>query len=89
MKKEGLQPNKVTFNELTNAMINKGNASRRAKVWGIVAEVQEADVKPNRVACSILLKCIDANPEEQDIARIMDFIRSMDDPMDDVAIIHR
>ena len=65
MKKEGLQPTRVTFNELTNAMIDKGSAQGRAYVWGIVAERQEADVKPNRVTCSILLKCLDAISKEQ------------------------
>merc|ERR1719191_1323188 len=30
MRKEGLQPNRVTFNELINAMVNKG---RRDQTW--------------------------------------------------------
>merc|ERR1719191_2125055 len=86
MKKEGLQPNKVTFNELMNAMIDRGYAQGRAEVWSIVAEMQEADVKPNRVTCSILLKCLDANSEEQNIARTMDLISNMDEPMDEVLL---
>merc|ERR1719502_773661 len=86
MKKEGLQPNKVTFNELINAMIDKGNAEGRAEVWGVVAEMQEADVKPNRVTCSILLKCLDANSEDQNITRTMDLISNMDEPMDEVLL---
>jgi len=86
MKKEGLQPNKVTFNELINAMIDRGNAEGRVEVWGVVAEMQEADVKPNRVTCSILLKCLDANSEEQNIARTMDLISNMDEPMDEVLL---
>merc|ERR1719272_2637857 len=86
MKKEGLTPTKVTFNELINAMIVKGSEQDRAEVWGTVAEMQEANVKPNRVTCSILLKCLDANSEEQNIARTMDLIRTMDEPMDEVLL---
>merc|ERR1719454_2233664 len=86
MKKEGLQPNKVTFNEIMNAMIDRGNARGRAEVWDVVAEMQEAHVKPNRVTCSILLKCLDVNSEEQNIARTMDLISNMDEPMDEVLL---
>ena len=37
MKKEGLQPTRVNFNELINAMIDKDSAQGRADVQGIVA----------------------------------------------------
>merc|ERR1719454_903302 len=86
MKKEGLQPNKVTFNEIMNAMVDRGNAQGRAEVWSIVAEMQKADVKPNHVKCSILLKCLDAGSEEQHIAQTMDLISTMDEPMDEVLL---
>ena len=53
---------------------------------GIVAEKQEAGVKPNRVTRSTLLKCLDANSKEQNIARTMDLISSMDEPMNEVLL---
>merc|ERR1719299_10507 len=67
-------------------MIERGNGQGRAEVWSIVAEMQEADVKPNRVTCSILLKCLDAKSEEPNIARTMDLISDMDEPMDEVLL---
>merc|ERR1719387_2642916 len=86
MKKEGLQPNKVTFNEFINAMIAKGRAWDFPEVWSIVEEMQEADVKPNRVTCSILLKCLNAHTDMHDITRTMDLINTMDEPMDEVLL---
>jgi pentatricopeptide repeat protein len=56
MAKEGLQPNRVTFNELINAVVNKGGEGRRKQMWDIVDEMRIAEVKPNRVTISILLK---------------------------------
>ena len=53
---------------------------------GIVAGIQEAGVKPNRATWSTLLKCLDANSKEQNIARTMDLISSMDEPMDEVLL---
>ena len=67
-------------------MNDRGNAEGRVEVWGVVAEMQEDDVKPNRVTCSIFLKCLDANSEEQNIARTMDVICNMDEPMDEVLL---
>merc|ERR1719487_2379182 len=49
MKKESLQPNEVTYNELINAMVMKGDARNRAEVWGVLAEMHEANIKPNQV----------------------------------------
>merc|ERR1719473_1789278 len=48
MKRENLQPNRVTFNELINAMVNKGGAGRRDLTWDIVDEMITAGVKPNQ-----------------------------------------
>merc|ERR1719375_1519878 len=86
MKKEGLQPNEVTYNELINAMIMKGDERSRADVWGVVAEMQDANVKPNQVTCSILLKCLNAQSDERNIARTMDLIDTIEESMDEVLL---
>merc|ERR1719272_370825 len=86
MKKESLQPNEVTYNELINAMITKGDFRCRAEVWGVVAEMQQASVKPNQVTCSILLKCLNAHSDERNIARTMDLISTMEESMDEVLL---
>merc|ERR1719183_234489 len=56
MKKEALRPNRVTFNELINAMVTKGGDERRRLMWDVIDEMKAADVKPNQVTISILLK---------------------------------
>jgi len=86
MKKEGFQPNKVTFNELINATIAKGKAPGFPEIWDIVSEMQAADVTPNRVTCSILLKCLNAKSDMQNITRTMELIDKMDEPMDEVLL---
>ena len=65
-------------------MNDRGNAEGRVEVWGVVAEMQEDDVKPNRVTCSNLLERLDAYSEELNIARTMSLISNMDEPMDEV-----
>ena len=67
-------------------MIYKSSAQGRADVWSIVAETQEAGVKQNCVTGSTLLKCFDANSEEQNIARTMNLISSMDETMNEVLL---
>jgi pentatricopeptide repeat protein len=56
IKKEGLQPNRVTFNELINALVNKGGDLQQKQMWEIVDEMTAAGVKPNQITISILLK---------------------------------
>merc|ERR1719235_883409 len=36
MKKEDIQPNRVTFNELINAMVSKGGGTQRRQMWDLV-----------------------------------------------------
>ena len=63
LKKEGPQSKRGNSSEITHSMIRKGSAQGRADAWSIVAETQEADVKPNHMSGSTLLKCLDANPK--------------------------
>merc|ERR1719182_593262 len=90
MKKEGLQPNRVTFNELLNAMIGQSTRDSdggiRPQIWEIVNEMQAADVKPNQVTCSILLKSLGDSSNQTDILKTMELINSMEEPMDEVLL---
>ena len=76
MKKEGLQPNKVTFNEFINAMLAKGRSWGFKEIWAIMEEMQEGDVG------SILLKYLYAHSDMQNTMRTMDLINTMDEAMD-------
>jgi pentatricopeptide repeat protein len=86
MKKEGLQPNRVTFNELINAMVSKTGEAQRRQMWDLVDEMRDADVKPNQVTVSILLKNLNWHSGETEITKTMDLINSMDEPMDEVLL---
>jgi len=84
MKKVGLQPNRVTFNELLNAAVVQG--ARRSDIWELVKEMKAADIPPNQVTCSILLKTLNAKSVEADVVLTMDLIESLDEPMDEVLL---
>eukprot|EP00927_Polykrikos_kofoidii_P039837 TRINITY_DN34144_c0_g1_i1.p1 TRINITY_DN34144_c0_g1~~TRINITY_DN34144_c0_g1_i1.p1 ORF type:complete len:1104 (-),score=206.41 TRINITY_DN34144_c0_g1_i1:95-3406(-) len=90
IKKAGLQPNRVTFNELVNFMVNTTdnalNGAKRAHIWSLVGEMHDAGVKPNQVTCSILLKGLNSNSKESDIHRTMDLINDMEEQMDEVLL---
>merc|ERR1719181_1068503 len=85
MKKEGMQPNRVTFNELMNAMSAKGYQGRN-EMWEIVDEMKGADVKPNQVTISILLKSLNSYSRESEIDKTLALIKDMDEPMDEVLL---
>merc|ERR1719375_1848827 len=73
----------VSFNILVKAYLQSGQFARGR---ALVAEMQKADVKPNHVTCSILLKCLHEKSEDQHIAQTMELISSMEEPMDEVLL---
>lgn len=86
MRAQGLQPNRVTYNELVNAFVAKGDQEQRKQVWSILDEMREAGAKPNQVTCSILLKSLRSGSPEVDVTRTMELIGSMEEPMDEVLL---
>eukprot|EP00448_Togula_jolla_P035294 CAMPEP_0170640568 /NCGR_PEP_ID=MMETSP0224-20130122/40296_1 /TAXON_ID=285029 /ORGANISM="Togula jolla, Strain CCCM 725" /LENGTH=1023 /DNA_ID=CAMNT_0010971087 /DNA_START=103 /DNA_END=3174 /DNA_ORIENTATION=+ len=86
MAAAGLQPNRVTFNELVNALVGKGGAGGQKKIWGIIDEMQAVGMRPNQVTCSILLKALDVRSAPEDVEKTMGLIRSMEEPMDEVLL---
>lgn len=88
MRAAGLQPNRVTFNELVNALVAKKARSggRSAEVWAVLDEMQAGGLNPNQVTCSILLKCLNAHSSEEDVSRTMRLIGNMDSQMDEVLL---
>merc|ERR1719145_342812 len=75
MRQLGLQPNRVTFNELINAMVAAGRS--REDIWHVVAEMKKAGIKTNHVTCSILLKTLNARSSERDIKQTMELVDGM------------
>jgi len=81
MRERGLQPNKITYNELINSKVEAGD---RNGVWDVVAQMKNQGEPPNSVTCSILLKALTERASKQDVKRTMDLIEYMEDPMDEV-----
>ena len=86
MKKEGVQPNRVTLNYFINTMLAKSRSWGFKEIWAIVEEMQDADVKSSWVTCSTLLKGLNAHYDMQNIMRTMDLINTMDEATDEVLL---
>jgi len=84
MKQAGLQPNRVTYNELINASVAVGGC--RGEIWAVVKEMKDAGISANQVTCSILLKSLNARSPEADVKLTMEMIDSMEEAMDEVLL---
>jgi pentatricopeptide repeat protein len=82
MKKAGLQPNCVTFNELLDACVK----THPQEAWMILDEMDACGVKPNHITCSILLKTIDSTSVATNVERILKVLDSMIEEMDEVLL---
>merc|ERR1719326_2501738 len=58
----------------------------RPQIWEVVDEMKAADVKPNQVTCSILLKSLSNSSNQSDILKTMELINTMEEPMDEVLL---
>jgi len=81
MREHGLQPNKITYNELINSKVEAGD---RNGVWDLLAQMKNQGESPNSVTCSILLKALTERASKQDVKYTMDLVDQMEDPMDEV-----
>merc|ERR1719502_856996 len=81
MRERGLQPNKITYNELINSKVEAGD---RNGVWDVLAQMKNQGESPNSVTCSILLKALTERAPKQDVKYTMDLVDQMEDPMDEV-----
>lgn len=86
MRAAGLNPNRVTFNELVNGLVCQGTGKPRSSIWALIREMREAGAGPNQVTCSILLKNLNASSSEEDIVQTMDIIEAVEEPMDEVLL---
>merc|ERR1719454_981740 len=77
MVQRGLPANKVTYNELLNAKV--ASKDRRG-MWKLIEDMKAANVKPNAISCSILLKALTEHSHTQDVADTMDLLQKMDEP---------
>eukprot|EP00930_Biecheleria_cincta_P050441 TRINITY_DN3560_c0_g1_i1.p1 TRINITY_DN3560_c0_g1~~TRINITY_DN3560_c0_g1_i1.p1 ORF type:complete len:956 (-),score=215.22 TRINITY_DN3560_c0_g1_i1:175-3042(-) len=78
MRASGLKPSVVTFNELLDAA--------NGACWAIIDEMKFCEIKPNKVTCSILLKCLTHTSSPKDVERTFVLLGEMDDEMDEVLL---
>jgi len=81
MVERGLPANRVTYNELLNAKV--ASKDRRG-MWKVIDDMRAANVTPNAVTCSILLKALTEHSHTQDVADTMELLKKIDEPMDEV-----
>merc|ERR1719401_2925379 len=81
MSRQGLQANKVTYNEMLHAKVI---AKDRKGIWCLVEEMRGAGVKANSVTCSILLKSLTENSSEAEVKRVTDLIEEIEESIDEV-----
>jgi pentatricopeptide repeat protein len=83
MRKLGMDPNVVTYNEFLDAAVGTAGGLP----WAIVDEMLECGLKPNAVTCSILLKTVTKNCKAADIQRIASLLESLEQgEMDEVLL---
>lgn len=86
MRAAGLQPNRVTFNELVNGLVSQGVGKKRSEIWAVIREMKEAGAGPNQVTCSIMLKNLNSHSSQEDIGQTMELIEAVEEPMDEVLL---
>merc|ERR1719253_653725 len=68
---EGVRPNRVTYNEFLNALVNSGD---RQGIWALLDDMRKKCVSPNSVTCSILLKSLNADSSLDDFKKAMEYV---------------
>lgn len=77
----GRTANRITYHGLLNARVQKGDSEG---AWALVSEMRSANVTPNAVTCSILLKGLTRNSSCYDVARVVEVIDGSEKTIDEV-----
>lgn len=80
MRKAGITPTCVTFNELLDATVYD-NAETS---WQIVDEMRAARVTPNRITCSIMLKSVQPKSSSIHLEKAMLLMNSLEEGTDEI-----
>jgi pentatricopeptide repeat protein len=75
----GLRPTHSSFHSILNFLSSAGD---RVAVWKLIEEMQAADISPNSVTCSILLKGKLNLPS--DVDKVFSIISNLEEPLDEV-----
>lgn len=82
MKRAGLHPNCVTFNELLDSIVKTSIED----AWPVLDEMRAAGIRPNRITCAILLKAVQARTKSSDVERVIAVLDEMEEDVDEVLL---
>lgn len=81
MGSQGIQANRVTYNELLHSMIM---TKKRSEMWNVIKEMRQADISADSVTCSILLKSLTVQSPPWDVKRVLGLIDELEQPADEI-----
>merc|ERR1719401_2089420 len=79
MRARGLRPNAITYN---TAMDSAVRAARNELAWGLLKEMREAKLVPDKFSCSILIKGLAKSPGANHILAALDLLLEVDATLD-------
>jgi len=86
MRRAGLEPNTVTFNELLDATL----VHKPGSAWSIIEEMKSCGATPNHITCSILLKNIHPRSsgaaEHIDLKLVVSLVGALDTEIDEILL---
>merc|ERR1719433_2015038 len=79
MRARGLAPNAITFNSMMDAAVR---SQRNDKVWGLLKDMREAGLRPDKYTCSILVKSLGQQPVPSRVQGTLDVLVEVDGTFD-------
>jgi len=76
-------PSRVTYHGLLHALAQRGE---RRKMWAVVEKMRGAEITPNEVTCSILLKSVLSPAHAGDLKRVCELADKCEKPGDEVLL---
>merc|ERR1719235_1253748 len=83
MGARGVPASKVTFHELLHAKVVEGDENSS---WQLIDAVRAADLSPDSVTCSILVKILQRGASPSSIERVMQLVAEVGGPVDEVLL---
>jgi pentatricopeptide repeat protein len=83
MAARGMSASKVTFHELLHAKVVAGDEK---SAWGLIDAMRAADLPPDAVTCSILVKILQRGTCATSIERVMKLVAEVGGPVDEVLL---
>lgn len=80
MKEKGVAANHRTYHSILHSTVSPKN---RDMAWECVAHMQDANLKPTTITCTIIFKLVSAGGFESDMTRAMALADALEEPIDE------